>query len=167
MAYDTPNYTVIKKQDNIELRLYEKYCIAEVEENYRDDLGFNTIFNYISGKNENSEKISMTVPVFNEMKEDKSTIAFVMPSKFSLDKLPVPLNDKIKIREIEGEYVASIGFSGSINSKRIEENKILLNNWLSENEMNPGTNYKLARYNSPFSLPILRRNEIHINIIKT
>jgi hypothetical protein len=45
---------------------------------------------YIGAKERNSEKISMTAPVIQSVNEEneKWTISFAMPSKYSLDNLP-------------------------------------------------------------------------------
>jgi hypothetical protein len=49
-----------------------------------------------------SEKISMTSPV-NDISsgDNKHTIQFVLPSTYTLETLPVPNNDRVKLIKVE------------------------------------------------------------------
>jgi len=55
--YETAPYTVLIKEDNFELRQYDTYYTAAVEEtSLNGSSGFNTIFDYISGNNEEQKR---------------------------------------------------------------------------------------------------------------
>ena len=78
-GYETQKYEVVKQIENIEIRFYPPSLMAKV--NSRG--GFSKLFQYISGKNDKSEKIAMTTPVHMSSENNKSTMEFVLPSKYS------------------------------------------------------------------------------------
>ena len=61
------HYDIVKKLGNIEIRRYPSMLLAVVE-GYKDDSGFNLLFNYISGDNIKKQKIPMTAPVITSEK---------------------------------------------------------------------------------------------------
>ena len=67
-------YELIKQLDAVEIRYYPSATLVETSGNNN----FSTLFRYISGTNATESKIEMTAPVY--MNEDKSEMAFVMPS---------------------------------------------------------------------------------------
>ena len=91
MANEQPDYTVIKKDNEFEIRQYTNFLTATVEtEGERDDAigkGFRILFKYISGENKNKESISMTVPVMQKSSgNNKWSVSFVVPKDI---KMPV------------------------------------------------------------------------------
>ena len=88
-------YRLIKKLDNLEIRLYTNLIIAEVD-GYGDG-GFNLLFNYISGNNTTKTNLEMTSPVISKNIEmtapvlsEKDSISFVMPEEYTLENTPKP-----------------------------------------------------------------------------
>jgi hypothetical protein len=163
--YETAEYQVLEKDGDFEIRRYETYHTAAVEQDgLSDDIGFNQLFDYISGNNTNHEKIAMTVPVINEMKRDRITTEFVIPHKYSLENIPRPNNPNITLKKIEGSLTAAITFSGTVHEKEVRHYEELLTEWLVKKNVKTSGEFRLARYNSPFSVPFLRRNEVLINI---
>jgi len=163
--YESAEYQVLEKDGAIELRRYETYYTAAVEQDgIFDESGFRQIFDFISGNNVGHEKIAMTIPVINEIKPGSITTEFVMPHKYSLENLPRPNNPKILLKKIEGTLTAAITFSGAANEKEVRYYEDKLSEWLAKKNLKPSGVFKLARYNSPFSLPFLRRNEVLVDI---
>lgn len=162
--YETAPYKVIKKEDAFEIRLYETFYTATIDETSYDANGFNQIFQYISGDNHQGEKIAMTTPVFNELKENAVTTEFVMPQTYTLDSLPKPKNSAIQIKKTQSKHCAAITFSGTVNDLKIKEQQDMLLSWLKDNHLIPIGSFRLARYNSPFTLPLFRRNEVLIDV---
>ncbi len=163
--YETADYTVCEKEEHFEIRLYESFYTAVVEEFHSSDTsGFNSIFQYISGDNERREKIAMTVPVINEYKEQSVSTAFVMPHQYDAESLPLPTNPHIKIEKMKGRKVASVTFNGSVNDAQFKHQQELLLAWIASKNLKPVGHTRLARYNGPFTLPLLRKNEILIDI---
>lgn len=165
--YETAPYKVMRKEGHFEIRQYDAYYTAAVEEtSLEGSSGFRQIFDYISGGNEDQKKISMTTPVINEMGREKVSTEFVMPGNFSEGTLPEPSNPKVKIKKTEPRLTASVTFSGTTSRKKVTEYEKRLLAWIEKKNLKPSGTIKLARYNPPFMPPFLRRNEIIIDVVK-
>lgn len=183
MAYEEPKYDVIEKSEPFELRAYKPMIIAEVlvdgSMDEAGNKGFKLIADYIFGNNKSragsSEKISMTVPVTMEPKPEKISMTapvsmqetagkwrmyFVMPSKYTMETLPVPNNAEVKLREIPAKKVAVLRFSGLAGEAKTAKKTEELLAWLDTKKIQPSSVTELARYNAPWTLPFLRRNEV-------
>lgn len=168
-AEQGPAYKVIRKDDKIEVRDYQDYITADVDiisdHDRAVDSGFMKLFNYISGKNSNRSKISMTTPVFSEkVGESTYRVSFVMPSDLTMGTLPAPDDKNITIRKVDAHKVATIRFSGRM-SESLAENKISeLKAWMDKNGLAPLSNYRMAQYDPPWIPGFLRRNEVMVEI---
>jgi hypothetical protein len=183
MALEEAKYTVIMKEESFELRQYEPHVIAEtmVEGDFdkAGNEGFRRLFKYISGENQKkqsiamtapvsqdagSEKIAMTAPVSQEQKGGQWRIAFVMPSEYTMDTLPQPVDPKVILRQAPARRMAAVTYSGSWSKARYEEHKALLEAFIQKKKLQPLGEPVLARYNSPFTLWFLRRNEVLVPV---
>lgn len=163
--YEAPQYEVIKKDQKFELRLYEAFNTTSVDERKLSGYsGFNLLFSYISGNNDSNEKISMTVPVINEFKDDSMSMEFVVPSKYKGSDIPVPTNPHLVTKHYPKHYAAAISFSGMSTSNHVEREKNKLIKWIESNHLVPTGTYRLARFNPPFTPPFFRHNEIIVDI---
>ena len=162
MAYEEANYEVIKENKNYEIRKYTDRLV--IETNSLQGNGFRKLFNYISGNNEQKKEIKMTVPVTQEIKNGNMTMQFYLPSKFNKDNAPKPSNSDIKILTIEGGYYAVIGYSGRSSDKNFLKNKDILEKQLKQENIEILSPPIRASYNSPFTLPMLKRNEVMYRI---
>ena len=158
MAYEEANYEVVKENKNYEIRKYSDRLV--VETNSTQGNGFRKLFNYISGNNDQKEEIKMTVPVTQEIKNGNMTMQFYLPSKFNKDNTPKPSNSEIEILIIEGGYYAVIKYSGRSSDKNFSKNKEILEKELKKDNVTILGPPIRASYNSPFTLPILKRNEV-------
>lgn len=194
MAIEEPKYVVLEKSEPFELRSYAPRIIAEVKVDGDLDAassqGFRLIAAYIFGKNQVSEKIAMTAPVGIESSdqnksakiamtvpvaiegsksfEDSSnqwTVSFVMPSEYTLATLPKPLNSEVKIRVVPAEKRAVITFSGFNSAEKAQAKTQLLQDWIKTKNLKTTGDPQFARYNPPWSLPFMRRNEILIQVL--
>ena len=193
MATEEPKYTLLEKSEPFELRAYAPQILAEVtvsgDLDSASSQGFRLIAAYIFGKNQVSEKIAMTVPVGIESSgqqksakiamtapvgiqadqsekgaEQRWTVSFVMPSEYTLETLPKPLNTEVKIRAIPAEKKAAIVFSGFYSEEKVAEKTQSLEEWIKSKSWQSIGVPQFARYNPPWSLPFMRRNEILITI---
>jgi hypothetical protein len=183
MALEEAKYTVIMKEESFELRQYEPHVIAEtmVEGDFdkAGNEGFRRLFKYISGENQKKqslamtapvsqdagpEKIAMTAPVSQEQKGGQWRIAFVMPSEYTMDTLPQPVDPKVILRQAPARRMAAVTYSGSWSKARYEEHKALLEAFIQKKKLQPLGEPVLARYNSPFTLWFLRRNEVLVPV---
>jgi len=186
MAIEEPKYSVIEKTEPFELRQYAPMILAEVKvDGDLDDAssqGFRLIAAYIFGQNQVSEKIAMTTPVAIEEQAVKSakiamttpvniesngsqwTVSFVMPSEYTLETLPKPLNSKVQLRQIPAVKRAVIQFSGFYNPQKVADKTLELEQWMKTKNLQGVGVPKFARYNPPWTLPFMRRNEIMMDV---
>jgi hypothetical protein len=186
MATEEPKFSILEKTPPFELRSYAPMILAEVQvEGDLDEAssqGFRLIAAYIFGQNQVSEKIDMTAPIAVEEQLPKSakiamtapvniesnsgkwTVSFVMPSEYTMESLPKPLNSKVQLRQIPAVKRAAITFSGFYNESKVAERTLELEDWMRTNNLQAVGSPKFARYNPPWTLPFMRRNEIMIDV---
>ena len=158
------SYIIIKKIDNIEIREYKKLIYASYTPKSINDRNnsFKNIAGYIFGNNEKSSNIDMTSPVVIKL-HNKNEMAFIMPEEYTLDNLPEPNNNNIKIYEQESNTKAVISYSGYSNEK-IEKRKINeLKKKLIKNKIEYKNDFEVLIYNAPYQL-LNRKNEISVSI---
>jgi hypothetical protein len=162
-------YRPIKKLDKVEIRLYNKLVIAQVD-GYGDG-GFNSLFNYISGDNTIKANLEMTSPVISQNIEmtapvlsEKDSIAFVLPEEYDLENAPTPNDERIKILEISERYVAALGFSGRWTTSNFTKKSKQLLEELRTSKIKAIGNVFSMRYSGPFTPWFLRRNEVATEI---
>lgn len=121
-----------------------------------------------SNKNKSS-KIAMTAPVMMQ-KTDKADkqwrMQFIMPSHYTMQTLPKPNNSAITIIELPVKTYAVIKFSGLAGMQKVEDKTQELQKWMQSQELKAKSIPELARYNPPWTLPFMRRNEIMIEYQK-
>jgi len=189
MANEEPRYELIKKEEDFELRRYQPMIIAEVlvtgTLSEASSKGFRQIADFIFGNNEDpvkkqSEKIAMTAPV--TMEADISSkiamtapvtmegsagawkMAFVMPSKFTMDTLPKPKNPNVTIKQMPAQQLAVVTFSGWVDEEKLAAQTTRLNEWMAKNGLKSSGSVQLSRYNPPWTLPFWRRNEVWVKL---
>jgi effector-binding domain-containing protein len=186
MAIEEPEFISIEKKDAFEIREYQPKLIAQVLVNGTFDSasskGFRLLADFIFGNNKTNEgskkidmtspvisrdateKIDMTAPVVSEETEKGWYVSFNMPKQYTKETLPVPINPEVKIIEVPSEKYAVITFSGLVREKKYAEMLNLLNEEMKKRNIDPKGPAILARYNPPWTLPFLRRNELMFRI---
>ena len=109
-----------------------------------------------------SEKIAMTAPVSMHRQGKSYRITFMMPSKYTLETLPEPVNPEVTLREVPAGVVAAIRYSGRWSQQRYEDHRAKLETWIAERGWQSASEPVLARYDPPFKPWFLRRNEVLI-----
>lgn len=128
------------------------------------------------------ETISMTAPVVmktsdpdgGEEEESSETakkgseqsMRFFLPSKYkSIEDAPAPSNPVVKLELVEeGRYEAVLQFSGASGMKRAPKYAKELLGHLKNDDVIITGDWSFHGYNPPFSLPWVRRNEIHVPV---
>jgi len=121
-------FKVLEDFDDFELREYDPCVIAEIS--VADDYSgatskaFGSLFRYISGGNQKSEKIAMTAPVISSTHETMTSrqwnISFVMPAGTTLADLPVPQQSQVTLRALPAEKCLAISFRGKASASVCE-----------------------------------------------
>jgi effector-binding domain-containing protein len=162
-------YEVVRKIGEIEIRRYPGLVIARVD-GYGDS-GFNLLFRFITGNNQQKSDIAMTAPVVSEqiamtapVLSETGSIAFIMPEGFTLEATPEPLDERVKIAEIPERTVAALRFSGrwsdSVFKKKSEDLLVEIKN---AGLKTSGQVFSM-RYNGPYTPWFLRRNEVAVQV---
>lgn len=159
MALEEPQYEVLTRDGDIEFRQYEPYIVAEVTVS-QDNQAFRILAGYIFGDNAEQKKMQMTAPVERRDRDH----AFVMESKYSMDALPEPNDERIRLRERPARIVAVREFSGRWSERSFARHERALLEQLASMGIETTGEPELARYDSPFTLWFLRRNEIIVPV---
>ncbi|MGE2735478.1 SOUL family heme-binding protein [Mycolicibacterium vaccae] len=183
---EEPRYTVLDTINRdgvrIEIRQYADRIAAETtvaaDEDAARNIGFRRLANYIFGGNDggrkidmtapvtqrSGQKIAMTAPVTQQAGGGPSTIRFFMPSKWTMDTLPTPNDERVALVEVPGETVAVLRFTGDRSPDEVQRRSDQLREALR------GSGYDLAGdpmawfYDPPFTLPFRRRNEVVVPV---
>jgi hypothetical protein len=183
---EEPAYTVLEKMDGYEIRAYAPYILAKatVTGSYDEATGkgFRIIADYIFGNNTkkesiamttpvlesgaaSSEKIAMTTPVLEAVGENNErTIAFVLPSSYTLETLPTPNNNAVTFEAVPARKVAALTFTWYPTESRMEAKKALLMSYLNRDGKTVTGTLQTARYNPPLSMPLMLRNEVLVEV---
>ena len=183
MAIEEAPYALIAKNGKYELRHYQPYIVAAtiVEGDFEKvgNEGFRRLADYINGNNrsrqsiamtapvgqqDRSQKIAMTAPVGQQQSGGQWRITFMMPSEYSLETLPEPLDKRVFLEVMPGRHMAAVRYSGTWSRARYEENLSLLLAWMETQDLKPAGKPLWARYNPPFMPWFLRRNEVLIAV---
>lgn len=182
MAVEEPLYTVTCNEGAIEVREYPAMIAAEVtvkgDRAAAVKTGFRLLASYIFGENTSQQSIAMTAPVIQMPAEEETNemstpliqtgsgdawhIRFMMPRSYTLDSLPKPSEPRIKILTLPATRFAVIRFSGLAKEEDITAQTDALNIFITLQSLHVAGAPALARYNPPWTLWFMRRNEIMI-----
>ncbi len=184
-ALEEPAYQTQLQEGNFEIREYASYLVAEVfmEGEDFDEAsgdGFRILADYIFGNNLSrssavqmagkaeaaSENIAMTAPVQMDQGEqpDQWRMAFSLPSKWNLETAPVPNDQRVKLREVLPERMVVLQFSGRMRAHDLEEKEQELRQWATKQGITVVGSVRTARYDPPWTLPFLRKNEVQLKV---
>ncbi|WP_422747641.1 SOUL family heme-binding protein [Mycobacterium sp. WMMD1722] len=183
---EEPHYTVVDRLGAVEIRRYGPRVAAETVVDADEDearaIGFRRLARYIFGSNRSSTSIAMTAPVAQDERRQSgeriamtapvaqsdegggSVIRFYMPSKYTLDTLPEPENDRVVLVPIPSETVAVLRYTGDRSPAAVRQQREALLRTLA------GSTYRTVGepfswfYDPPFTLPFRRRNEVGIRV---
>jgi len=168
MATEKQTYRVVHAEKEFEIRFYPSSILATIHSearSYRELSvpGFRQLAGYIFGGNESGTKISMTSPVHMDINDSLSSMSFVMPSSYSMEKLPAPDNTRVELEKTADEYVAVLRFGGFASDKRIQKFSAELRKLLEERNIPHEDRFRYLGYNPPYQ-PFGRRNEIIVSV---
>ncbi|NBW80903.1 heme-binding protein [bacterium] len=183
-AVEEPNYQEDVVFKDFMVRSYGPLLVAqtEVDESF-DDAGsraFRILADYIFGNNSSRtkiemtapvvqqkrepEKISMTAPVIQEKSQRGYFVQFTMPAKYTRETVPEPKDSRVTLREVPARKVAVFSYSGSWSQKKYDEKLADFRIALERERIRTKGEPSFARFNSPWQLWFLRRNEIWLEV---
>ena len=182
-ATEEPDYQVVQKLDDIEVRQYQAYAVAEVVvPGPAADAGnaaFPILAGYIFGKNKGERKLAMTAPVTQAAEPVKLEmtapvtqaaapggfrVQFVLPKGVTMANAPEPLDARVTLRDIAPSRVAVIRFSGFWSEGNYQQHLEKLQGAVRAARLSAVGEPVYSRYNAPFTPWFLRRNEIWLHL---
>jgi hypothetical protein len=183
MSIEEARYTVLEKQGDFEIRQYEAHVVAQTtvaaDFDQAGSIAFHRLYDYISGHNRRQESIAMTAPinqqaggettamtasVSRQQAEESWVLAFTMPAHYTAQTLPQPLDPTVVLREVPARKIAAVRYSGTWSRRRYERNKARLEAFIRDQGLRVVGAAIFARYDPPFQLFLLRRNEVLIPV---
>lgn len=183
---EEPHYVSTRLTDRVDVRTYGPRIAAETtvaaDEARARNMGFRRLANYIFGANHRDQNIAMTAPVAQESDrrgdeiamtapvqqsqapDNRWTIRFFMPSKWTMETLPVPDDDKVTLVTVPAETVAVLRFSGDRAPTAVAARAAELRVALRSAGVEPIGEPTAWFYDPPWTLPFRRRNEIAIPV---
>jgi SOUL heme-binding protein len=181
---EEPHYLRQSLTDDVEVRRYGPRIAAETSIDAGEDrarnIGFRRLANYIFGANHRDETISMTAPVAQQSGEDEIamtapvaqsrdadnrwTIRFFMPSKWTMETLPQPDDGDVRLVTVPAETVAVLRFTGDRSPAAITARTDELRKILRDNDVELAGEPIAWFFDPPWTLPFRRRNEIAIPV---
>ena len=176
---EEPRFETLGRVGEAELRRYPPRLLAEIElraagEEAARNAGFRPLAAYIFGANTPGARIGMTAPVAQSAGErigmtapvtQRPTgegtwrIGFLMPERYSRDTLPPPTDPRISVRELPGEVVAVLRFSGLPNAAAVAGAQARLRAALEGSSWRSSGEGGAWFYDPPWAIPALRRSE--------
>lgn len=185
-ATEEPEYQLVRKLADVEVRQYAAYAVAEVvvagPSGEAGNQAFPILAGYIFGKNKGERKFAMTAPVTQSAAPVKLemtapvtqsaapggfTVRFVLPRGVTAASAPEPLDPRVQLREVVPEQVAVIRYSGFWSASNDAEHLAKLQAALRAADLRWTGEPVLARYNAPFTPWFMRRNEIWLTLAPT
>ncbi|MEO3758580.1 heme-binding protein [Mycobacterium sp. B14F4] len=179
---EEPHYLSTKLTDSVEIRRYGPRIAAETtvdaDEDRARNIGFRRLARYIFGANHRAEKIAMTAPVAQSGEriamtapvvqardaENRWTIRFFMPSKWTMETLPEPDDDDVTLVEVPAQSYAVLRFSGDRSPEAVAAQTRELMETLRQCGVEATGQAVAWFFDPPWTLPFRRRNEIAIPV---
>jgi hypothetical protein len=184
-AIEQPPFDVIDTVGSIDIRRYGPRLAAEA------DMGpgagvedgqysaFMALADFIFAKNRQGptvamtapvameqapEPIAMTAPVAMEPGEEGRVMRFFMPAEYTLETLPRPGDDRVRIVTVPAQTLAVLRFSGEPDDEQIAERKAELLAGLVGSNWEPAGEPGFFGYDPPMTPPEQRRNEVFVEV---
>lgn len=176
-----PYQVVERLSETVEIRRYPPLVVAETALPAKSGGGdrsaaFRRLFDYISGANQQRQKVDMTAPVETARRSEKiemtvpvetaaagdapSSMRFVLPAQYTLETAPVPTNAQVQVREVPERLLAVLRYSGSTGTDNVAEKRRTLERALERSRWRIVGDPSAMFYDPPWTLPFLRRNEV-------
>jgi len=180
---EEPEHSSEQLSKQVEIRRYGPRIAAETvvdgDEASARNVGFRRLARYIFGQNRGraridmtapvgqqqaGERIAMTAPVSSTSSPQGWVVRFYMPADWTLESLPMPDDDRVRLVEVPAESVAVLRFNGTASPAIVAARAADLRNELKAYGFETVGPPAAWFYDPPWTLPFRRRNEIAIAI---
>jgi len=182
---EEPCHTVEQTVNGLQIRRYAPRVAAETVVNDTEEgarnRGFRRLAGYIFGANHANSKIAMTAPVSQQRGQTIAmtapvsqeagpdgtwVIRFFMPAKWTLDTLPAPNDEAVKLVTVPAETFAVLRFTGDRGAGAVASRTDELLRLLGDTEFQKAGPPVAWFYDPPWTIPWLRRNEVAVPVTK-
>jgi hypothetical protein len=183
-GYEQPYEVRESLGEGLEIRRYGPRLAAEVEVEAADEeagreAAFRILAAYIFGKNraredismtapveiqEPSTQVAMTAPVEMSTSEDRLAMRFFMPSRFTRETLPEPVDPRVRLVHVPGETLAALRFTGTGRPGAVASRSVELLRRLDGSRWQARGEPASFFYDPPWTIPFLRRNEVAVRV---
>ncbi len=186
-----PRFVVERETAGLQIRRYGPRIAAETtvdadNEAAARNAGFRRLAGYIFGGNHDIARIAMTAPVTQEPSDARSgqkiamtapvaqavaaddawVIRFFMPADHSMERLPAPNDPAVKLVTVPAETVAVLRFTGDRGPEAVASHTADLLHALQDTTLEPDGPPVAWFYDPPWTIPMLRRNEIAVPVMQ-
>lgn len=182
-AIEKPKHVVSQRFQDFEIRDYASYLVAETRVNGSlEDSGnqaFRRLAGYIFGQNQTQQKVAMTAPVTQQgtriamtapvsQQPDGSSyvVQFMMPSSWTLETLPRPLDAQVSLKNVPARRLAVVRYSGTWSEARYQKHLERLRLGLEREGLRMVGEPIWARYDPPWVPWFMRTNEIQVEVVR-
>jgi hypothetical protein len=184
-----PPYTVVATTADYEIRHYGAYTVAstniagaeeplDVDNVSMSGAAFNSLAAYLFGANRQQQSLDMTTPVTTTASGE---MRFYLCSKNSDAIFPEPLDDSknvyetgtVVLQHLPPSRLAVRRFTGFVTANEIQRQKehLLTALFMDRVELDvahgASVPHVVFQYNPPYTIPVMRRNEIAVPILET
>jgi hypothetical protein len=182
---EQPSFEVIDAVGSIEIRRYGPRLAAEA--NMGPGIGvedgqysaFMALADFIFAKNRQgptvamtapvamertAEPIAMTAPVAMEPGEEGRVMRFFMPAQYTLETLPRPSDERVRIVTVPAQTLAVLRFSGEPTDDAVAARQTELLAGVQGSAWEPVGEPGFFGYDPPLTPPEQRRNEVFIEV---
>ncbi len=185
-GYEAPAYEVVAElAPGIEVRRYGARLAAQASaeaSGVREgrNSAFRLLFDYISGANEGTREIAMTVPVettgpgtkidmtapveTNRGDDGTTRMRFFLPAEFTPETAPRPTDARVSLVTLEPRTMAVLRFTGSTGSNAVRRETTKLMTQLKAGPWRAQGAPVAYFYDPPWTLPFMRRNEVAVAV---
>jgi hypothetical protein len=182
---EQPTYEVVSTVGPIEIRHYGPRLAAEADMGPGSGIEaeqaatFMALAGFIFGQNRQGPEvamtapvsvekvtapIAMTAPVAMEPGERGRVMRFFMPAEYTLETLPRPGDDQVRIVAVPAQTLAVLRFSGEADDERVAAKRLDLLVGLAGSAWEPVGEPGFFGYDPPMTPPEQRRNEVFVEV---
>ena len=182
-AIEEPDFEVLRKVGEVEVRQYAPYVVAEVlvtgPAMEAGNRAFPILAGYIFGKNKGERKFAMTAPVTQTAapvrmamtapvtqteSAEGTVVQFVLPKGVTLASAPEPVDARVVLREVPGALVGAVRYSGFWSEANNRTQLARLHADLRAADLAWTGEPTYSRYNGPMTPWFMRRNEVWLTL---
>ncbi|HPU54014.1 MAG TPA: heme-binding protein [Burkholderiaceae bacterium] len=180
---EEPPFIVLRTEDEFEVRRYEPHVLAEAAlpgpADYAADAGFHLLNEYLAGRNTSRRRfgthspliltpaatsLDARVPMIPSMAVNGFVVQFVMPIGQALSELPVPKDSRVRLRSVASETRIVHRYAGNWSQQTYRRHLETLRRAVAHAGMSTRGEPAFVRFDAPYVLPFLRRNEIWLAV---